>query len=176
MDILEYWFNNFSIQANRIETRDHYAIYDTNEYEEYIKYTKGEKIYSYANIEWLDTIRNAKNRNKIITRIRVIPDHITEYFRYEFNWCYPKNMEAGEEIGFICNDEYKSIIRAYGLDINDIWIFDQKIAICLLYNSQDEYIGCKELKNTQQKLILEIYEDLMEKMISYNEVKDGLWI
>ena len=172
MNVLERGFNTFSKCAYRLEILPQYSIYDTNEFCEYEKYIKGEVIEGFANQEWLDSITQWKNDGKIIERIRVIPQILTDYFKYEFFWCYPRNIEHGEKITFITYDNYMSICG--GKIVNDFWAFDNDIVVFLLYNEKYEYINCMQLSQKEVDFYLSIFKKMRLLAIDYEKCKNSI--
>jgi hypothetical protein len=172
MDALDNGFETFSKCAYRLEVLPQYSIYDTNEFFEYEKFIKGEVINGFVNQEWLESITQWKNSGKTIERVRVIPQVLTDYFKYEFIWCYPKNIEHGENIRFISYDKFVSICGENLL--NDFWAFDQENVVLLLYNDKFEYDNCKQLSQDEVNSHLKIFEKLQAKTIDYEQCKNNL--
>ena len=172
MDALDNAFETFSICAHRLEVLPQYSIYDTNEFFEYEKFIKGEVIDGFANQEWLDCLSHWKNRGKSIERIRVIPQVLTDYFKYEFLWCYPRNLQNGEDIRFILYDDFISICGDNVL--NDFWAFDKENVVLLFYNNKFEYDSCKQLSKEGVNSYLNIFEKLQAKTIDYEHCKKNL--
>lgn len=169
MDALSNSFKSFSKCAYRLEILPQYSIYETNEFSEYEKYINGEDIVGFANQDWLDCITQWKNDGKILERIRVIPEVLTDYFRYEFLWCYPRNIEYGEKISFI---SYKTFMSICGDNqFNDFWAFDNENVVLLLYNDNFEYEGSLKLSQKKALSHLAIFKELQAKAIDYEQCK-----
>lgn len=172
MDALDNGFDTFSKSAYRLEVLPQYSIYDTNEFFEYEKFIKGESIEGFANQEWLECITQWKNDGKVIERIRVIPQVLTDYFKYEFLWCYPRNIEHGENIRFVSYENFVSICG--GNLLNDFWAFDKEKVVLLLYNDKFEYENCLQLSEADANSYLNVFERLQAKTLDYEQCKKGL--
>lgn len=172
MDALDNGFDTFSRYAYRLEVLPQYSIYDTNEFFEYEKFIKGEAIEGFANQDWLECITQWNNEGKVIERIRVVPQDITDYFKYEFLWCYPRNIEHGEKIRFVSYDTFRSVCGE--IVLNDFWAFDKEQVVLLLYNDKFEYDNCLQLSLKDANIYLNIYEKLQAKTIDYEQCKNSL--
>lgn len=172
MDALDNGFDTFSKYAYRLEVLPQYSIYDTNEFFEYEKFIKGEAIEGFANQDWLECISQWNNEGKIIERVRVIPQVITDYFKYEFFWCYPRNIEHGENIKFISHDDFVSLCGEN--ELNDFWAFDKEKVVLLLYNDKFEYDDCLQLSPKDACSYLNIFEKMQTKAIDYEQCKKSL--
>ena len=174
MNALERGFGTFSKCAYRLEVLPQYSIYDTNEFYEYEKYIKGEVIEGFANQDWLESITQWKNDGKVIERVRVVPQVITDYFKYEFFWCYPRNIERGENITFITYDDFMSICGSKTL--NDFWAFDNEEVVLLLYNEKYEFVNCLELSQKEVESFLSVFKKLQSVAMDYEQCKNSiLW-
>lgn len=170
MDILDYSFDNFKRTGFRLETLNSYAIYDTNEYEEFQNFVKEQPITGFANQCWLDDIAKWKSEGKSIERIRVIPKELTEYFMYEFKWCYPRNIEVGEGIRFVSWKDYEQVVKRFQVK-GDFWAFDDSTVIILKYNSDFEYEDCEEIQGKEEsKKYISMFQALKEKTFTYDSV------
>ncbi len=172
MNALERGFGTFSKCAYRLELLPQYSIYDTNEYSEFVKYINGEVINGFANQEWLDCLTKWTNEGKTIERIRVVPQVITDYFRYEFLWCYPRNIECGEKITFITFEEFASICE--GIKINDFWAFDNEMVVSLIYNDKYEFDNCLQLPDNVFPSHLNLFRKMQSLAVEYNQCKNRI--
>ncbi|WP_305133387.1 DUF6879 family protein [Thomasclavelia cocleata] len=170
MDCLDYWFEKFSKVAMRLETLEEYAIYDTKEFDEFKKFITNKKIEGFANQDWINDINRWNLEGKVIERIRIIPNKKSDYFNYELKWCYPKNIQSGEQILFVFQEQYEKIRSEIPL-LGDFWMFDEKAIVMLEYNDQYEYVGCREINQPE---VLDsykrFYQALKERSVSYNEL------
>ncbi len=169
MDILDYYFDHFQTSAVRLETLPLYAISETNEYAEYEAYKAGKEIEGFANQGWIDCLEDWKGEGKTISRVRICPEPVTDYFKYEFSWCYPRNMTSGERISFVSHTDAAKVDDSNMLA--DYWLFDNAHLVQLLYDDQGEYVTCKEITDVDNaSKIKELIRNLMSISKSYAEI------
>lgn len=175
MDILDCAFEEFSAVAQRLETLQEYKIYDTSEYVEFKKFMAGEHIEGFANQGWINDVATWRANGKIIERIRVIPEQVTDYFIYESRWCYPRNISAGESILMVNQKLYDEAKKRFGVSEKDVWMFDQKEMIELKYTAEFEYKDCCQIINRESKQNLEqLYAFLKEKAVTYSAWREDV--
>jgi hypothetical protein len=138
MDVYERMFEGFKTFASRVETLSSYHI-EGGEWEEFDQYRKGIPIEDFANQEWIEQISAWKKSGKEIKRIRVIPATLTEYLRYELEWCYPRNWIAGELIKVVGQKSYKQLVIPEMA--GDFWLFDNKYVLKMKYDKVGRYLG-----------------------------------
>lgn len=150
MDCLDVAFDTFTQTAFRVELLPKYHIYDTLEYEEFNNYIKNNPIEGFANQPWLDDIKKWTNDKKIIKRLRVVPQNPSDYYLYETNWCYPRNIAAGEIIKFIQERKYVELSKKFEIN-DDFWIFDGNKVIILKYTNNFEFDEAIEINDEKIK-------------------------
>ncbi len=75
---------------------------------------------------WLEITRAAAAVGKVMQRVHVVAEPLTEYLRFSLGWSYPLNAAAGEDI---------RITRAFtALPSADYWLFDSRAMARLNYN------------------------------------------
>ena len=75
---------------------------------------------------WLEIIRAATAVGKVMQRVHVVAEPLTEYLRFSLGWSYQLNAAAGEDI---------RITRALtALPSTDYWLFDSRAMARLNYN------------------------------------------
>jgi hypothetical protein len=82
---------------------------------------------------WLELVSTAAAVGKVMQRVRVAAEPLTEYLRFEVGWSYPLNATAGEDI---------RITRAStALPGTDYWLFDSRAIARLRYNLAGQLIS-----------------------------------
>ncbi len=75
---------------------------------------------------WLGIVHGAAAAGKVMQRVHVVAEPLTEYLRFEINWSYPLNAAMGEDI---------RITRAItALPRTDYLLFDSRAIARLRYN------------------------------------------
>lgn len=86
---------------------------------------------------WLQTVRDATAAGKVMQRVRVIRGSMTEYQRFECEWGYPDNEQAGEDIRIL---ELAAGDELTGMADHDFWLFDDTIVVRLEYDESGRFL------------------------------------
>jgi hypothetical protein len=153
-------FTSFAHTAWRLESRDAYAI--AAEYESFQRYLAGESNPDQElgrRATWLGTVRAATAQGRRIERVRVVPDPLTDYLRYEA-WLTKQNIEAGEDIRYLARDR----ARELGLPHlgHDYWLFDSRRLFHMHFDDEDRFAGLEPV-------------DDPEKIVRANYYRDAAW-
>lgn len=124
-------FTEFKNSARRIETLPVYRVSD--ETEKFKSYLDGKPLPSDRNEGWTDLVRSIRTSGRSIERVRVVPSPLTDYFRFEVDWFYVFNQEAGEDTRFILKNDVPDVV------FKDTWLFDDSIVVDLSYTPEGEY-------------------------------------
>lgn len=99
-------------------------------------------------------------------RVHVVHGPLNDYLRYEMEWGYVFNSQAGEEI-FILDTAEKG--RPERLVDEDFWFFDDTHVARMNYRADGEYLG-KELVEVPDLEHYRAQRDLaMEQAVPFNE-------
>jgi hypothetical protein len=110
-------FTTFERTAFRLETRDHYAVFD--EAEAYRNFLAGEPYDLHWHQSWLAGIRDITTSGRRMQRVRLVREPPTDYQRFELA-VTPTNLEAGEDIRVLPH----SVADGLDLPRHDYWLFD----------------------------------------------------
>jgi hypothetical protein len=94
--------------------------------------------------EWLTMVRDATTAGKSMQRVRVVRQPLSDYVRMEFDWGYPDNIAAGEDIRVV---EVKDAGGVPGMVDHDYWLFDDRIAVRLEYTADGSFIRPVEVSD-----------------------------
>lgn len=155
---MEELFKKFKKSALRLETFPEYKD-DMNE-DDYHNFILGKPL-NYADVEWINNVKQWTEQGKIIKRIRIISEDLTTYEKYEF-LCYNENNLAGEKILVVPRTEYEKLVNKQ--DRFDYWIFDESIVCKINYNENGCFIGCEIIKENSKKYI-DIFHSLEKKVV-----------
>ncbi|MGM1058183.1 DUF6879 family protein [Saccharothrix sp. Mg75] len=105
------------------------------------------------NAAWHNRLRVHRHAGKAVRRVRLVSDPLTEHQRCQFEWEYPGNVRAGEDVRII--NPSQEVARE--LIPEDFWLFDERTVV-LLHHRDDgpvrrelldgdpaEYVRCAEL-------------------------------
>lgn len=168
MDVYEQMFEGFKVSARRLETLPTYHI-KGGEWEEYQQYLQGIPIKDFANQDWVEDVGAWKKAGKEIRRIRVIPSTLTRYLRYEFEWCFPENMLAGEVIRVVAQADYQNLVSK--ATSGDFWIFDEKYVLSMQYDEEGRYLGENLIDNKDLVgAFVALFRELERRSLAYTNI------
>lgn len=90
---------------------------------------------------WLDRLTAAARAGTPWRRLRVIPDPLTDYVRYQCSWSYPDNAAAGEAVRAIDRAEWE---RLAGGPAPDFYLLDGRV-IVMTYDSTGRFTDAAEI-------------------------------
>jgi hypothetical protein len=128
-------FSTFEQSAFRLETRKTYRV---PQEEELIKeYLEGKPLPSDTNEAWCKRVKDAVSAGKTMSRVHVMPTMLTPYLRFEIEWGYLYNAEAGEQILLCQHNDPAQIFGSWPVD--DFWLFDNEICVRMQYGADDAF-------------------------------------
>lgn len=129
-------FTTFQRSAFRLETLDAYLI--DSEAVSLRLFREGRPPPAWRRDRpWLQTVRDATAAGKVMQRVRLICGSMTEYQRFECEWGYPDNEQAGEDIRIL---ELASGDGLVGMPDHDFWLFDDAIVVRLEYDEAGRFL------------------------------------
>jgi hypothetical protein len=132
-------FSDFEHSAQRLETRDFYLIPDEQaEFEQFLAGGPDDPDEAEKRAAWLENVRAATASGKRLERVRVVPEPLTPYLRFELRGT-SYNADAGEDIRYV-NQQ-----RADALDLpsHDYWIFDSARLALLYFTVAGRFLGAQ---------------------------------
>ncbi|KAA2248690.1 hypothetical protein F0L68_39770 [Solihabitans fulvus] len=139
----EFIDTRFTSTLFRLETLDRYDV--SSEIDDYRRYVAGQPgpLNKQA---WMDMIRSEVARDLHTYRVHVVRSPLTDYLRYEFEWGYSRNAEAGEHIRIIDTAEQR---KPDVVPDHDWWLIGDEHLVLMHYNPdgtfQSASIGAPEL-------------------------------
>lgn len=133
---LDSLFDKFQRSAFRLEGLPEYDAPSLRE--EYRSYCEGAFLSEEKNSSWVARIRGWADSGKTVTRLRILPEPLTTYVKYELDWGYLYNAVAGEQIHLISEGFASSLV---GEIPNDFWMFDNKRIADMRYNEDYLLLG-----------------------------------
>ncbi len=149
-------FTSFDHTAWRLETREAYNI--DQETESFQRYLTTGVVEDDSQHPWMVNVREATAQGKRFARVRVVPNPLTDYLRFEAAACR-YNVDAGEDI------RYLDVDRAVQLGLtrrDDFWLFDSTRIARLHFDDHDRLLG------------VEIIHDC-EQVVEANRLRDIAW-
>ena len=87
--------------------------------------------------QWLAVLRAEEERGLISYRVRLFSEAMTEYERYEAEWCYIHNVAAGEDVSILRENEHgqpATLIR------EDFWLVNDAVLIPMHYDDHGRFL------------------------------------
>jgi hypothetical protein len=123
----------FARSAFRLELLDEYDSQITRE--RVARFLAGEPEDHDVRDYWDQVVGNARRAGKVMERVHVISEPLTDYLRFEFDF-YHGSIKAGEDIRILTAD------AAVGLDLPDFdyWLFDDARAAVMYYADRGAWL------------------------------------
>lgn len=130
---------HFHRTAFRLEVRDAYAV--ATDGGDFARYLAGEPAPDAARKNaWLDTLRAERQAGKVRQWVHVVHGPLTDYLRFEMEWGYLPNLQAGAEVRILDLAEQS---RPGGLVDHDFWLLDDEAALIMHYDSAGTFTGAE---------------------------------
>ena len=130
---LAWWLQNFEQSAFRLETLPEYNV--PQETDMLAQFKDGEEVRMPDDHPWLERVRQHTEAGRVMRRVRVVSDPLTDYLRFELSM-YHQTVAAGEDIRVCSSAE----ISEFG----DWWLFDDQVVIILNYDETGHFLGTKQ--------------------------------
>jgi len=134
-------FKTFRHSAFRLETLPAYAV--DEEAESFRAWKEGQPPPPWQlDRDWCRLVAEAKAAGKRMHRVRVVRRPLSDYVRFELDWGYPQNVEAGEDIRILelGRDDQMPAIPEPELGY-DYWCFDGLTVVRLEYDGAGRFVG-----------------------------------
>jgi hypothetical protein len=133
----QYIDEHFTRTLFRLETLPQYLV--DSDGEDYRHYVAGLPGPTMSRKEpWLDTLRAEHERGLYQHRVHVWRGPLTDYLRYECEWGYAYNADAGEDIRILDTSEQRK--PAAVLD-EDFWLIDDTDVVKMHYDPEGRLLG-----------------------------------
>ncbi len=126
-------FAQYRRSARRLENRENYDVPSERKWvARFLAGQQRDPEYEVLKRSWIDTVRAGVERGARMERVRVVPEPLTLYLRYELHG-NRGNAEGGEDI------RYLPQARAHELDLpdHDFWVFDSEILVLMRFTGDD---------------------------------------
>lgn len=119
----------FQHRVFRLETLDWYDA--PNEHEPYARFLAGQPADWAWREPWRRLVRDVRAAGRIMQRVHVVTEPVTDYVRFELLRVYPANVEAGEDVRILGRKKANTEWLAF----YDYWLFDDDLAAILVYDA-----------------------------------------
>jgi uncharacterized protein DUF6879 len=121
----------FRHRVFRLETLDSYDA--PNEREPYARFLAGQPADLAWREPWQRLVREVQASGRIMQRVHVVSEPVSDYIRFELLRVYPANVEAGEEVRILSRVMAERLSLDLAFD-GDFWEFDDSLAARLVYD------------------------------------------
>lgn len=144
--------NGFSVTAFRLELLDRYT--SGSDGGDVDRYLRGEPEPDPARKgPWLSRLRSERAEGRQRQRVHVLRSPISPYLRYESEWGYVPNAEAGEDIRILDLSERPLPPPLDGID-HDFWLIDSTTAARMTYDSTGRFVSAETTEPGELPLYL----------------------
>jgi hypothetical protein len=94
---------------------------------------------------WLERLRSERERGLQRSRVRLVTHPVTDYTRYECEWGYTPNVEAGEEVLILdAGEAAVSDVDVERLNqCGDFWLIDDAHVVAMHYGPDGQFLGAE---------------------------------
>lgn len=118
----------FQRRAFRLETLDFYDA--VNEREPYATFLSGQLVDPAWRRPWQGLVRGVRESGRMMERVHIVSEPVTDYVRFSLLHGYPASVEAGEDVRILG----LAAASEAGLRCDDFWLFDDALAALLAYD------------------------------------------
>lgn len=157
---------HFTRTAFRLETLQQYEV--ASDGNDFGRYLAGHPAPTPQRKEpWLARLRDEHARGLRRSRVRVITAPVTDYTRYECEWGYAPNSEAGEDIRIL--DLTDETPEPYGY-VEDFWLLDDRWPISMHYDETGRFLGADIVPDA-----LRVYRNIRDLTVLASTPFPGWW-
>jgi hypothetical protein len=139
----KFFDDHLTKSAFRLEALDHYEV--ESDGDDFARFKAGEAEPDWERKNpWLEVLRSEKEAGILEHRVRVLRTPLNDYVRFECEWGYVPNSEAGEEIHVL--DLAERALPPEVVD-HDFWLIDDKYPLRMHYAENGEFIGAELVDN-----------------------------
>jgi len=81
---------------------------------------------------WLERVSAAREAGKVMRRVHVVAEPLSDYLRFEIGWAYSQSQDAGEDIGILPVSHAPAVVT----DAVDYWLFDSRTLVRMEYDDR----------------------------------------
>ncbi|MFW5415572.1 hypothetical protein J0910_02810 [Nocardiopsis sp. CNT-189] len=134
-----YFDTKLTRSAFRLETLDHYEV--ESDGGDFARHKAGEPEPDWERKNaWLEVLRAEEKAGIREYRVHVLRTPLNDYLRYECEWGYLFNIEAGEEVFIL--DLAERELPTEVVD-HDFWLIDDEHPLRMHYGEAGEFIGAE---------------------------------
>jgi uncharacterized protein DUF6879 len=136
----------FRHTAYRLETLQQYGVgYEDQSFRAYLA---GEPMKAdQASDEWTAVIRDAIAGGKIFQPVHLVREPLSDYMRYELEWWYEPNSEAGDDVRLLPARQVPAGELATFGALGDYWLFDSSDLWVMEYDGDGKFVQMEQVSD-----------------------------
>lgn len=168
-ELVEWLGQHHTRDLFRLETRDAYTV--DSDGEDYRRYLSGAGEPNAAGKQpWLDQLAADTDAGRIRRKVHLIRGPLTDYERYEFEWGFAYNVEAGERVRVLeLNGERADRLAALG----DFFVLDGDHVLRNLYDDAGRFLGSQVVYGGEATALRAITEWIWDAAEPFTSWWDG---
>jgi len=135
-------FTSFQRSAFRLEIRDRYNV--PEETEPFRLFLQGRVPDPSWTREWTQVVSANTSAGKVMRRVRLVREPLSDYLRFELSCGYPNNVTAGEQIAVLVVQSDPPQLPAH-----DFWLFDDSAVGVMSYDDGGHFLGVQVVTEPQ---------------------------
>ncbi|QXV63508.1 DUF6879 family protein [Amycolatopsis sp. TNS106] len=142
----DYIDARFTRRLFRLETHDFLDVgSDGDDFQRYLAGQPGPDMA--RKNAWLDVLRSEVAQGKYTYRVHVVRSPLTDYLRFDFEWGYVHNEEAGERIGILDLAERDAPSELIN---HDFWLIDDEHLVLMHYDDRGRFTGAEPVDDVNE--------------------------
>lgn len=93
--------------------------------------------------QWAEVIRGHVHEGRILQRVHVVTEPLTDYIRWELSWGYAPSVEAGEDVRVIAVPAGQQ--WPHDVQQRDFWLFDASELYDMHYDQDGMWLGVEQV-------------------------------
>lgn len=140
-------FAGFKHTAYRLETLQAYDVsYEIGSYRAFLA---GQPMpRDSAKNAWVDMLSEAARAGKVVQRVHLVNEPLTDYLRYEMEWSYAPNVDFGEDVRILPSRRVPSMDIPRLAALKDYWLFDSSDLWVMEYDDEGRFLYIEQVSDS----------------------------
>ncbi len=159
-------FGTFKDEAFRLELLPEYLVPEESDALE--TFSLGAVPPVSLNRGWCEFLDSCRGSGKKVRRVRLYPNPVTRYFRFEVLWCYRQNQLCGEDIRFIDQEAFHPISSSLPF-LMDYWMFDRARMVGMCYDLHGRFLSGIQVSDCDVPPFANVIDPFLRASMSLSE-------
>jgi hypothetical protein len=131
-------FDSFTTEAFNLETLQSYGA--AGEDDDVAAFLAGEVAPPVEHNDWLDMVRRNTGAGRVMRRVHLVAEPLSDYMRYELAWPYAFCTDAGEDI---------RVLPSLWPNTGDWWLFDSTRLYVQHHGADGTWLGTEPIDDPE---------------------------